>query len=175
MGWFHAELAQLLEEFLSDVIAGRSPRLMLFAPPQHGKSELVSRRFPAYVLGREPWLRIIATSYGASLAFDLSSDVQAIMDGDLYHRLFPSVVIPGQHAPRGTAIRRIDNFGIVGHPGSYRAAGVDGAVTGKSAEIYWLMIPSRIISRRTRCPFATASGRTSPPRYGRGYKMAAGS
>jgi hypothetical protein len=51
MGWFHAELAQLLEEFLSDVIARRSPRLMLFAPPQHGKSEMVSRRFPAYVLG----------------------------------------------------------------------------------------------------------------------------
>jgi hypothetical protein len=135
MGWFHAELARLLEEFLSDVIAKRSPRLMLFAPPQHGKSELVSRRFPAYVLGREPWLRIIATSYGASLAFDLSSDVQAIMDGDLYHRLFPSVVIPGQHAIRGAAVRRIDNFGIVGHGGSYRAAGVDGAVTGKSAEI----------------------------------------
>ena len=51
MGWFHVELCRLLEEFLSDVIAKRSPRLMLFAPPQHGKSELISRRFPAYALG----------------------------------------------------------------------------------------------------------------------------
>lgn len=31
-------------------------------------------------------------------------------------------------------IRRIDNFGVVGHSGSYRAAGVNGAVTGKAAE-----------------------------------------
>ena len=95
MGWFHVELCRLLEEFLSDVIAKRSPRLMLFAPPQHGKSELISRRFPAYALGKHPHLRIIATSYGASLAFELSSDVQRIMDSDSYHRLFPTVTIPG--------------------------------------------------------------------------------
>jgi predicted phage terminase large subunit-like protein len=135
MGWFHAELARLLEQFLEDVIQKRAPRLMLFAPPQHGKSELVSRRFPAYALGRHLHLRVIATSYGASLAFDLSSDEQRIMDSDSYHRLFPGTVIPGQFGVRGSVTRKLDNFGIVGHSGSYRAAGVDGAVTGKSAEI----------------------------------------
>ena len=82
-GWFDLELCRLLDEFLADVVAKRSPRLMLFAPPQHGKSELVSRRFPAYVLGKYPELRVIATGYGASLAYDLSTDVQTIMDGDL--------------------------------------------------------------------------------------------
>lgn len=143
MGWFYAELAHLLDEFLADVIAKRSPRLMLFAPPQHGKSELVSRRFPAYVLGMYPHLRIIATSYGASLAFDLSSDVQRIMDSDRYHRLFPTVAIPGQYAVRGSATRRIDDFGIVGHSGSYRCAGVDGAVTGRSCELLLLDDPHK--------------------------------
>jgi hypothetical protein len=86
-------------------------------------------------LGKYPHLRLIACSYGASLAFDLSRDVQTIMDGEPYHRLFPTVAIPGQYAVRGSATRKIDDFGIVGHNGSYRAAGVDGAVTGKSAEI----------------------------------------
>jgi predicted phage terminase large subunit-like protein len=124
-----------LDEFLTDVVAKRSPRLMLFAPPQHGKSELVSRHFPAYALGRYPHLRIIATSYGASLAFDLSGDVQRIMDSDVYHRLFPATVIPGQYGVRGSATRRLDDFGVIGHSGSYRCAGVDGAVTGRSCEI----------------------------------------
>jgi hypothetical protein len=128
-------LCDLLDEFLSAVIAKKAPRLIIQAPPQHGKSELVSRRFPAYVLGKYPHLRLIASSYGASLAFDLSRDVQTIMDGEPYHRLFPTVAIPGQYAVRGSATRKIDDFGIVGHNGSYRAAGVDGAVTGKSAEI----------------------------------------
>jgi hypothetical protein len=63
-------LCDLLDEFLSAVIAKKAPRLIIQAPPQHGKSELVSRRFPAYVLGKYPHLRLIACSYGAILAFE---------------------------------------------------------------------------------------------------------
>jgi hypothetical protein len=135
MGWFHRTLCDLLDEFLAAVIAKKSPRLMIFSPPQHGKSELVSRRFPAYALGRYPHLRVIACSYAASLAFDLSRDLQNLMDSEAYHRLFPGVAIPGVFGVRGSATRRLENFGIVGHAGSYRCAGADGSLTGKSAEI----------------------------------------
>jgi hypothetical protein len=89
MGWFHRTLCGLLDEFLDDVVAKRSPRVILCSPPQFGKSELVSRRFPPYLLGRHPSLRVIATSYGSSLANDLSRDVQAIMDSNGFHKLFP--------------------------------------------------------------------------------------
>jgi hypothetical protein len=34
-----------------------------FMPPQHGKSELVSRRFPAFMLGLNPDLRLICASH----------------------------------------------------------------------------------------------------------------
>lgn len=57
------------------------------------------------------------------------------MDSDAYHGLFPSSVIPGQFGVRGSATRRLDDFGVVGHSGSYRCAGVDGAITGRSCEI----------------------------------------
>ena len=54
--WHHARLAEKL-----DLVAqGLCRRLMIFLPPQHGKSELVSRRFPAFLLGRSPDLRPIA-------------------------------------------------------------------------------------------------------------------
>jgi hypothetical protein len=96
MGWFHRTLCDLLDEFLADVVAKKSPRLLVQAPPQHGKSELVSRRFPAYALGRHPHLRVMACSYAASLAFELSGDLQRIMDGELFHKLFPNVGHPGR-------------------------------------------------------------------------------
>jgi hypothetical protein len=46
-GWFHRTFSDLLDEFLSAVIAKKSTWLIIQAPRQHGKSELVSRRFPA--------------------------------------------------------------------------------------------------------------------------------
>jgi hypothetical protein len=142
MCWFHRTLCDLLDQFLDDVVAKKSPRLLVFAPPQHGKSEICSRRFPAYAFGRYPHLRIVACSYGANWALELSSDLQRIMDGESYHKLFPATVIPGQFGIRGSATRRLDNFGIVGHAGGYRASGTDGSVTGKAAEI--LLVDDRI-------------------------------
>ena len=51
---FSAAVCAALDLFLLDVQAGRRPILILQAPPQHGKSEIVSRKLPAYILGRFP-------------------------------------------------------------------------------------------------------------------------
>ena len=53
LSWFHEELAGELDQFLDDVLQKRSPRLIVHVPPQEGKSKQVSRRFPAYALGRD--------------------------------------------------------------------------------------------------------------------------
>ena len=45
---------ETLAEMLDRVATGKCRRLMVFMPPQHGKSELVSRRFPAFMLGKNP-------------------------------------------------------------------------------------------------------------------------
>ena len=78
--WHHAELAKKLDR----VAAGRCRRLMVFMPPQHGKSELVSRRFPAFMLGRNPDLRLICASHTHDLAVSMNRDVQRIMTSDAY-------------------------------------------------------------------------------------------
>lgn len=36
-GWVHKEICAKLEQFAQDVVDGKSPRLMLFLPPRHGK------------------------------------------------------------------------------------------------------------------------------------------
>src|SRR5208283_5302616 len=78
--WHHRELAQMLNR----VAMGIFRRLMVFMPPQHGKSELVSRRFPAFVLGRNPDLRLIGCSHTHDMAVSLNRDVQRIMTSDIY-------------------------------------------------------------------------------------------
>lgn len=138
MGWFHKEVCEALDKFLEDVLAKKSPRLILTAPPRHGKSELVSRRFPAFAFGRCPDLQIIATSYGADLAQRFNRDVQRIIDDDVYRTLFPETTLNGRNVrtdSRNAFIRTSDLFEIVNHKGAYRSCGVGGGITGTGADI----------------------------------------
>jgi len=121
--WFHERVAAEADRFLADVVQRQSPRLILTAPPQHGKSELISRRLPAFALGRHPDLKIIAASYSGDRALDFSGDVQRIMDSDAYHAVFPQTRIVGQFAKIGEAKRTAALFEVVDRRGRYRAAG----------------------------------------------------
>jgi predicted phage terminase large subunit-like protein len=134
-GWFHRVVAAEADRFLAEVVARQSPRLILTAPPQHGKSELISRRLPAFALGQNPDLKIIATSYSADRALDFSGDVQRIIDSEAYHLLFPETRIVGQFAKIGEAKRTAALFEVVGRRGRYRAAGIGGGITGEPADI----------------------------------------
>lgn len=138
MGWVHQEICKELEQFLADVAARKSPRLMLFAPPRHGKTELASRRFPAYSLGRYPNLSLIATSYGADLASSINRDVQRIIDSEAYANLFPNTRLWGENirtVADGSYLRNSDIFEVVGHRGVYKSSGVGGGITGRGMDI----------------------------------------
>ena len=75
-GWFHRHLARTLEQFEADCRARRSPRLIVNVPPQHGKSELCSRSFVPWYLGRNPAHHIILASYSADLAVRMSLEAR---------------------------------------------------------------------------------------------------
>lgn len=110
---------------------GECRRLMLFMPPRHGKSEVASRRLPAFLLGRNPDKNVIACSYSADLASRMNRDVQRIIDDEEYRRLFPGVRLSGKGATDAKGyIRTNDLFEVVGRRGSYRSAGVGGGITG---------------------------------------------
>src|SRR5438128_2130980 len=61
----HKFVARKLEQFERDVEAKRSPRLILTLPPRVGKSQLASRHYPGWLLGRHPDWNIGIVSYGA--------------------------------------------------------------------------------------------------------------
>lgn len=63
-------------------------RLMLLCPPRHGKSELASRRFPAFYLGRHPHHDFISAAANDSLAQDHGRDVRNIVSSEEYAAIF---------------------------------------------------------------------------------------
>lgn len=129
VNWHHEALCGCIDRMVS----GETRRLMVFMPPRHGKSELVSRRLPAYILGRNPDAHIIACSYSADLASRMNRDVQRIIDTPEYTQLFPHTRLYGANVrttAQGTYLRNSDIFEVVGYTGVYRSAGVGGGITG---------------------------------------------
>lgn len=132
--WHHVNLMNALERMYE----GTTKRLMVFMPPRHGKSEIVSRRYPAYVLGRNPNIEIIGTSYSASLASSMNRDVQRIIDSPEYQEVFPDTTLSGSNVrsdATGSYLRNSDEFEVVGYRGSYKSAGIGGGITGSGADI----------------------------------------
>ena len=119
----HEQIAAKLEA----VERGEIDRLMIFMPPRHGKSELASKRFPAWCLGRNPTRQIIAASYNSDLANDFGRNVRNLVAEPEFGQVFPGVSL----AADSQAANRMNT----NHRGAYVAAGVGTAVTGRGAHI----------------------------------------
>lgn len=127
--WHHGVMCEYLDRFVALDIK----RLIISMPPRHTKSEFVSRRLPAFILGQNPDAPIIAASYGADLARRMNRDVQRIIDDAAYRRLFPDTKLFGsnvQTVAQGSWLRNSDMFEVVEYNGYYRGSGVGGAITG---------------------------------------------
>lgn len=134
---FSRSVCAAIDDFLEAVQDGRRPVLVLQAPPQHGKSELVSRLLSPYIFGRWPRTRIAGCSYAADLAQGMNRAVQQLMMSVEYKEIFPEVWLNPKRVVtmEGQALRNSDYFDIVGHGGYYIAAGIQGTLTGKSVDI----------------------------------------
>ena len=134
---FAQELCAALDQFFIDQQAGLRPVLVVQAPPQHGKSDIVSRYAPAYLFGQAPDLSIGGLSYSKDLATDMNRDVQRIMLSPEYSRLFPGASLSAKRAVTVDveAKRNSDVFEIVGRKGRYIGQGVGGPLTGKRLDI----------------------------------------
>lgn len=130
---YQAEPAhELIASALEQVVDGLITRLMIFAPPQHGKSELVSVRLPAYWLGKRPNDPVAVASYAADLAQSKSREVRQIVEGDEYRVVFgdKSGLERSPVVTRRTS--RAVNHWYLSEPyrGRMWAGGVGGPVTG---------------------------------------------
>lgn len=99
-------------------------RLMIFMPPRHGKTMTVSRMFPAWILGRDPRLRIIMASYGATLAYRNSRTVRNLIQTPGY----PFATRISDDTAARQEWDTTDGGGVI-------AAGVGGGITGHGGKL----------------------------------------
>ncbi len=137
-GWFNELLSLELDKFIDDTEAGKMPRLMIFAPPRSGKSEKASRRLPARILGKHPDWNVIATSYSSDLANRMSRDTQRIIEDPLYQDVYPDTHLAQSRTSQAIKTTELwetlkADGSLAG--GSYRAAGVNGGITGQGMHI----------------------------------------
>lgn len=121
--WQPARHLDLLCAKLEAVERGDIRRLMVFMPPRHGKSECISKKFPAWYLGRNPTKEMILTSYSADLAYDFSRIAKNTL-GTWGQSLF-GVEVEGA----------VGRWGIKGQRGGLAAAGVGGPITGRGSHV----------------------------------------
>ncbi len=132
--WFHRVIAEACQKLLE----GKIKNLMVFMPPQHGKSEIISRSFPAFAEGYDPDLKIAACSYASDLSEQFSRSVQRIIESPKYQDIFPDTYLASSRKAKDdptTYIKNLDFFELVGHSGFYKAVGVGGPLTGTPVDI----------------------------------------
>jgi len=109
---------------------GKSTFLLIAVPFRHGKSDIVSRAFPAWFLGRNADRQpdVIMSGYGISLVRGFSKRVKRIMEEPRYQMLFPGV-----HPARGS--NKAEEWQVEDSAGTVVAQGLGGSVTGKGAHL----------------------------------------
>ena len=121
------DMHRIIADALEEIERGENDRLMIFTPPRHGKSTLVSRHWPARYLGRFPTKQFIGASYGQALASEFGRDVRNIIASDEYRRVYPDVSLASDSAAK-------DRW-HTNHGGIYVSAGVGSALTGKGGHV----------------------------------------
>ena len=122
-GTHHKKIATLFEKLSTTP----GSRIIVNMPPRHTKSEFASYLLPAWLIGKNPKLKIIQTTHTAELAVRFGRKVRNLMELQIYKDIFPDVDL------------RVDSKAAgrweTGQGGEYYAAGVGGAITGRGADL----------------------------------------
>lgn len=120
--YFHKALAAALEA----VERGEILRLIVTFPPRHGKSELTSRRFPAWLVGRDPYRHVMFATYNQPFSEDYGRNVRAIINSKQFQTVFPDTVLAkGSQAADRLVTEEGGMLAFVGRGGSSTGRGAD--------------------------------------------------
>jgi len=154
--WFHKKICDTFDGLLK----GSLSKVMIFVPPQHGKSLIVSENLPAFALGLNPKMNIVSCSYSADLAQRFNRKVQRLIDTPAYRTLFPETRLNTKSVTndsKGNWLRNTEVFEIVKYGGSYKAVGIEGPLTGNPVDLGIIDDPikdsldAQSITIRNRC------------------------
>lgn len=121
---------------LGDFAERKIKKLMVFMPPQHGKSEGSTRRLPSFILGKYPDTKLAVVSYSAPKARKFNREIQRVIDSPEYIEIFPETRLNSKNISTvaGSWLRNADECEIVGHRGGFKTVGVGGPLTGEPVD-----------------------------------------
>ena len=102
-------------------------RLIVNMPPRHTKSEFASVYFPAWMMGRNPKMKLMQVSHNTELATRFGSKVRNLLASPEYSQIFGGVRLREGAKAKGKW--------ETNHGGEYFAAGGGGAITGRGADL----------------------------------------
>jgi predicted phage terminase large subunit-like protein len=124
--WVPAPHLQLLSQKIVDCAVGRIKRLMVFMPPRHGKSMLISEHAPAWYLGRWPDNQVLLATYSDEFSASWGRKARDVAQ-EFNDDLFGVKVDPETSGGK--------NWEILGRRGVMVSAGVGGGITGRGAHL----------------------------------------
>ncbi len=124
--WYQmATHLDIIIQALEMVEAGAIKRLMIFAPPRHGKSETVTRLFPAWFQGKHPEQKVMICCHTANLSSEFGYEIREIIQSPEHKAIFPEHRLKDDSAAK-------DNWNTTAG-GKFFAAGISGGATGRGA------------------------------------------
>ena len=117
---------KIINKKFNDLAEGKIKRLIINMPPRHTKSEFASYLLPAWMIGKNPKLKIIQATHTADLAIDFGRKTKNLVDQENYRELFPTRLQEDSQAAGKWKTEQ---------GGEYFAAGVGGAITGRGANL----------------------------------------
>lgn len=124
--WFHEEVAAIFQSSLQKLRNGQDVRIIMTVPPRHGKSEIATKKAPAWILGEHPEWPVAVASYSNELAIDFGQGTRDIMQLQAYKEIFKT---------RLRADTTAKGKWMTDEGGGYMAAGAGGSFTGKGFKI----------------------------------------
>ena len=122
-------IAHELELATRRVEAGKCHYAMIHCPHRHGKSRLISGRYPCWHLGRNPDHEIMMASYSAANIEPFSRIARRLIEQEPeYQCVFPNVKMSQES-------HSVSSWEIAGHAGVLNAVGLTGSVLGKGAHV----------------------------------------
>jgi len=117
---------KIINKKFNDLANGKIKRLIINMPPRHTKSEFASYLLPAWMIGKQPNLKIIQATHTADLAIDFGRKTKNLVDESHYQELFKTRLQEDSQAAGKWKTEQ---------GGEYFAAGVGGAITGRGADL----------------------------------------
>lgn len=116
----------LLSEVLAEVLDGKIKRVAISMPPQSGKSEIGTRMFLPYHVGRFPRRHMLMAAYNQDFAEEFGNECRNLIERPEYSRVFPEVGL--QQGSRAK-----DHF-VTTLGGKVSFLGRGGSATGRPAD-----------------------------------------